>query len=222
MISTRDLRLLPDVARFHAAYQSMAMLDAIIMPEWQFRYYSFSQACSPDGHISIGEMQNGSGDDLFAIFGTAGCLIRGFAHEYEMSPYSEDPPRVYPGIVDDLPPDFADCRTAIHPDFWEIITFCVWRRHSDSEWHHGRIDFPNIADPDGSEFLLSAFDAQPGTYRTWAERYYQPSKFSLETVASVFSHQPLTEEIVRALNPERSLADLTEEIRQIGYPCKCA
>ena len=66
-----------------AAFQSMALLDAIIMPEWQFRYYSFDADRSPDGGItfcvSIGSMRNGSGDDLHAIFGRAGCLIRGFS-----------------------------------------------------------------------------------------------------------------------------------------------
>ena len=75
MISTRDLRLLPEVARLRAAFQSMAMLDAIIMPGWEFRYYSFETDVSPDGSISIGSMRNGSGDDLHAIFGPGGCLI---------------------------------------------------------------------------------------------------------------------------------------------------
>jgi hypothetical protein len=217
MISTRDLSLMPDVARLRAAFQSMAMLDAIIMPEWQFRYYSFEANLSPDGRISIGSMRNGSGDDLHAIFGHSGCLIRGFAHEYEMSPYAEDPPKVFPGVLDEVPAEFADCLAALHADWWRDITFCIWRRHSDSKWNHGRIDFPDLPDPDGSAFLLSAYDGRPETYQAWAEEYYQPSKFSLAAVRWVFEHRPLTEEIVRQLNPERSLGELAEEIRQIGY-----
>jgi hypothetical protein len=217
MISTRDLSLLPDVARLRAAFQSMAMLDAIISPEWEFRYYSFGANISPDGSISRGEMRNGSGDDLDAIFGRAGCLIRGFAHEYEMSPHAQDPPKVFPGVLDDVPPEFADCLAALHSDWWHDITFCIWRGHSDPGWHHGRIDFPKRPDPDGSGFLLSAYDGRPETYRAWAEEYYHPSKFSLRAVRWVFEHRPLTEEIVRELNPELSLAELAEEIRQIGY-----
>jgi hypothetical protein len=195
----------------------MAMLDAIIMPEWQFRYYSFEAGSSPDGSISIGSMRNGSGDNLHAIFGRTGCLIRGFAHEYEMSPYAEDPPRVFPGMLEDVPSEFADCLDAMHADWWRDITFCIWRGHEDTEWHHGQIDFPDLPDPDGSEFLLSVYDGRPETYHAWAEDYYHPRTFSLAAVRSVFDHAPLTEEVVQSLNPERMLSELDEEIRQIGY-----
>jgi hypothetical protein len=222
MISTRDLRLLPDVRHLRAAFQSMALLDAIIMPEWQFRYYSFDADRSPDGGItfcvSIGSMRNGSGDNLHAIFGRAGCLVRGFAHEYPMTPYISDPPHVFPGVLDVVPPEFTDCTAAMHADWWRNTTFCVWRKHSDTGWHRGRIEFPDHPDPDGSEFLLSALDGRPETYHAWAEDYYEPRKFSLDAVSHIFKHRPLTEEVIRALNPERSLEDLDEEVRQIGYP----
>jgi hypothetical protein len=215
--STRDLSLLPSVIRLRNAFQSMAMLDAIIMPEWQDRYYSFQAEHPEDTDISFGLMRNGSGDDLHAIFGRAGCLIRGFAHEYEMSPYRETPPKVFPGVLDDIPSEFADCRAALDSSWWETITFCIWRRHSDAAWHVGRIDFPPIPDPDGSEFLLSAYDGKPESYQTWAESYYQPHSISLAAVRWVFEHRPLNEEIVRELNPQQSMTELDQEIRQIGY-----
>ena len=41
MISTRDFSLLPDMSQLRTTFQSMAMLDAIIMPNWEYRYYSF-------------------------------------------------------------------------------------------------------------------------------------------------------------------------------------
>jgi hypothetical protein len=224
-ISTQDLRILPDVKRLKAAFQSMAILDAIISPEWEYRYYSFEDGLN-DGAISIGSMRNGSGDDLNAIFGRAGCLIRGFAHEYPMSPYANDPPKVFPGVLDDIPPEFAECKAAMHADWWNDVTFCVWRRHSDAIWHHGKIDFAGFRhddgseflNPDGSEFLLSPFDGLPETYHAWAEEYYEPSKFSLATVRQVFEHRPLMADVVRALNAERVLEELADEIRQVGYP----
>lgn len=217
MISTGDLSLLPGVAPLRAAFQSMALLDAIIMPEWEHRYYSFEANVSPDGSISIGSMRNGSGDDLHAIFGRAGCLIRGFAHEYEMSPYAENPPKVFPGVLDEVPPEFSDCLAAMHSDWWRDITFCVWRRHSESGWRHGKIDFPDLPDPDGSEFLLSVYDGRPETYQAWAEEYYEPSKFSLAAVRWIFEQRPLTAEVVKELNPDRSLAELAVVVQQIGY-----
>jgi hypothetical protein len=217
MISTRNLSLLPGVARLRAAFQSMAMLDTIIMPEWQFRYYSFVAEWGPDKRMALGSMRNGSGDDLDAIFGNAGCLIRGFSHEYEMSPYASDPPKVFPGVLEDVPGAFADCLNALHADWWNDITFCIWRRHEDPVWQHGRISFPTGSDPDGSEFMLWAYDGRPETYHAWAEEYYQPRRFNLDAVRQIFEHQPLTNELVESLNPERSLDDLADEIREIGY-----
>ena len=217
MISTRNLSELPTPSKLHAAMQSMALLDAIIMPEWEYRFYSFEDRISPDGSISIGSMRNGSGDDFHAIFGRTGCLIRGFAHEYPMSPYAETPPRVYPGVIDDVPVDFAECRSAMASDWWHDITFCIWRRHEDSQWQHGNIKFPLDRDADGSEFLLSMLDGKPETYRAWAEVYYSLTKLDLTVIRKVFKHEPLTDNLVRQLNPERSLHQLGEEIKQIGY-----
>jgi hypothetical protein len=37
MISTRDLSLLPDIAGLRRTWQAMAMLEAILYPNWQFR-----------------------------------------------------------------------------------------------------------------------------------------------------------------------------------------
>ena len=42
MISTRDLSAMPDLAGFRRLARSVAMLDAILSPEWEFRYYSFN------------------------------------------------------------------------------------------------------------------------------------------------------------------------------------
>jgi len=80
VISTRDLSLLPDVDGLRRTLQAMAMLDAILRPEWEFRYYSFNAAWA-EGE-QMGSMRNGSGDDFFAHFSSAGCWLKGFAHEY--------------------------------------------------------------------------------------------------------------------------------------------
>src|SRR4051812_1215303 len=105
MISTRDLSLLPGVDGLRRALQSIAMLDAILCPEWEFRYYSFNAAW--DRGEQMGSMRNGSGDHFFAHFGPAGCCLKGFAHEYPMSPYRESPPRPWPGVLEAVPAEFA-------------------------------------------------------------------------------------------------------------------
>ena len=50
-ISTRDFTLLPDVV-VGAVLQSMAMMDAILEPVWEWRYYSFNSRWS-DGEQMV-------------------------------------------------------------------------------------------------------------------------------------------------------------------------
>lgn len=42
MISTRQLGALPDIATLERLCQSLALLDAILSREWEYRYYSFN------------------------------------------------------------------------------------------------------------------------------------------------------------------------------------
>jgi hypothetical protein len=218
MISTRDLSLLPNVDGLRRTLQSMAMLDAILCPRWEFRYYSFNAAWSAGEQM--GSIRNGSGDDLFAHFSRAGCWLKGFAHECPLSPYRDDgSKRVWPGVLDAVPAEFAACLQ--EPAFSvEDVTFCIWRRPRDRAWRVGPVEFPaGHPDPDGSGFLLSDLDGKPETYQAFATDYYE-REVSLIPIQHVYKHRPLTAAIVAQLNPEVSLADLSADIKEIGYPAK--
>ncbi len=215
MISTRKLSLLPDTDEVRQRLQALAMLDAILCPEWEFRYYSFNSAWAPGEQM--GSMRNGSGDDVFAHFGAAGCWIKGFVHDSPMTPYRDVPQRIWPGVYEAVPSDFANCLE--EPAFRiQDVTFCIWRKVSDSSWHIGPIAFPaEHPDPDGSESLLSLLDGRAESYHDWAETYYD-CDLSLEAVEHVYQRKPLTAEVVKQLNSEVSLDELAEDITEIGYP----
>ena len=140
----------------------------------------------------------------------------GFAHEYPMTPYREDPPRCGRDL-DAVPGEFAACLR--EPAFGvEVITFYIWRRYDDRTWRVGPITFPgDHPDPDGSAFLLSRLDGQPRTYREWAADYYG-LEVSLSAVEHVYQHRPLTAEVVALLNSEASLEGLAADASEIGYP----
>ncbi len=226
MISTRDLSQLSEVHRFRQLLQSMAMLDAILCRNWQFRFYSFNSRWA-EGE-QMGSMRNGQGDDFFALFNEHGCFLKGFAHEAPMSPYRDDGSnRLWPGLVESVPAEFADCLR--EPAFsMEETTFCIWRRYGDSSWQRGEIAFPPGPDPDGSEYLLSSLDGKPETYRTWAKWYFNKPFLTVEMVRHIYEYRPLTNELVAALtldvvledeeNPHLEVADLEDEIAEIGYP----
>ena len=79
----------------------------------------------------------------------------------------------------------------------EDTTFCIWRAHADVAWRNGN---PVGMDPDGSAHLLSIFDGNPQTYSQWAEEYYK-RLVSVVLVEHLYLHKPLTESVVRELNP---------------------
>jgi hypothetical protein len=213
-ISTRNLRRLPDVDDLRALMQSMAMLDAILCPEWDLRYYSFNSRWSKGKQM--GSMRNGSGDDYFALFNASGCFLKGFDHESPMTPYDREPKEVWPGVLDEVPSEFD---TALNePAFsMEDTTFCIWRRYTDRRWQCGSIEYPDGDDPDGSEMLLSILDGKPKSYKDWAEDYYERS-VHLSAVKQVYAHEALTKQLIGRLNPEVTLKELANDIKEIGYP----
>jgi hypothetical protein len=216
MISTRDLSLLPDIEGLKVLSQSLAMLDAIIYPEWEYRYYSFNCRWAPNQ--AMASMRNGSGDEYFALFSSAGVILKGFAHESLMSPYANDRHSTWPGVLDNVPKVFSEFLS--EPAFVvEDTTFCIWRTYDDAEWKQGNIQFPDGEDPDGSAELLGMLDGDPQTYQAWAEDYYE-RPISLSAVRYVYEHQPLTQEVVTMLNTGLRLEALAADIEEIGYPLR--
>lgn len=196
----------------------MAVLEACLSPEWADRYHSF------DDHWSEGEsmasMRNGAGDEYSIVFSAAGAYVRGFDHESPMSPYVGDGP--WPGVLDEVPGVFQSCvaEPAFSDDGVPRVTACLWREAGDGGWSTGTIDFPDgqADDPDGADYLFQLLvDRSPGAFQQWARDYYEVP-VDLEAVRHVLASRPLTEEVVRSLNSEIALADLAQEMAEIGCP----
>ena len=58
-------------------------------------------------------------------------------------------------------------------------------------------------DPDGSEFLLGELDGNPLSYQKYARQYFE-KEIALDAIKQIYNHQPLTEELIRTLNPDIS------------------
>ena len=214
MISTRNLGALSGIDDLRRLCQSLAMLDAIHEPEWQYRYYSFNSRWNPDEMMA--SMRNGSGDEYFILFTADGAAIKGFAHESPMARFTATDGKVWPGVLDQVPAEFAGFLA--EPAFsMEWTTFCIWRRHTDPAWQIGDIDFPAGEDPDGSAGLLAILDGDLRTYQQWSEDYHERD-VPLDLIEQLYRHRPLTADLVAGLNPEVALDHLAEDIAEIGYP----
>ena len=211
--STHNLPGLPDIAGLKKLCQSLAMLDAVIYPDWQGRYYSFNDGW--DDNVSLASMRDGEGDDYFILFTSAGAVIKGFAHESVMSPYRTDPPSVWLGILEDVP---AEIKAALSDPAFSVedVTYCIWRSKEDNGWTCGDITFPPGRDPDGSADLLAVLDGNPRSYQVWAEEYYE-REIALSAVEHIYNHKPLTDSIIKLLNAEITLEDLADDMNEIGY-----
>ncbi len=209
VISTSKLQDIPDVPTLKRLLQSIAMLDAILEPERQYRYFSFNARWSE--RETMGSMRNGQGDDYFVLFNAGGAFIKGFVHDAAIVGQRVPAELFYRG----LPVEFEEC--AREPAFSpESVTFCLWRLNSQRSWSRSEIPLSGI-DADGSARLLAMLDGCPETYRAWGMDYYERD-IAAEYVAAVYRHEPLTEAVIQALNPEQRLAFLKDDVEQIAYP----
>lgn len=211
-------RVLPDIPRLRDLCRSLAVLEAILSPEWESRYYSFDAAWSPEEEMA--SMRNGSGDGYFIVFSAAGAYICGFDHESAMSPYRTGRP--WPGVFDAVPEVFRPCVEEASfgdPHGKPLATACLWRETSDDQWRVGEIDYPQgESDPDGAARMFS-LPVEPSSeaYQRFAEHYYEVA-VDLEAVRHVYELRPLAQGVVSSLNSDVLISALGEDLAAARYP----
>ncbi len=207
MISTSKLDALPGPDAFRRLTKSLAVLDAIMSPGWEGRYYSFQQHWSEDSMMA--SMRNGCGDQWFAVLCPAGVALVGLAHEASTFRYG----RPHPWVFSELPAEFhANLRDEPAFDTGNS-TFCIWCTATDPRWTCG------VTTPvdDGAPELLEILGADPSCYSEFARNYYG-TVLDLADVRSIYAHEPITKALVRRLNPEADFAAVVLELNDIGYP----
>jgi hypothetical protein len=207
MISTKDHSLLPDRKTLQIICKAISVLDAILSQEWQYRYYSYNNKWADNEEFC--EMRNGSGDQMLILFRQDGCVINGFAHEFEQQDKQK--------LTTNLPSNFDDFI------FGEPVksigtTFCLWTTEQ-TNWQTGQIE--NYEDNSGE--MLNIFDGKPQTYIDWATEYfeedYKESGIPLDTVTKIYSGQTLTRKMVMTIVEKLEDWDqLKADLNEIGYP----
>lgn len=207
MFSTTNYADLPSAAALQRLAQSLAVLDAINSPDWEYRYYSYNPEWSPGEAVL--EMRDGEGDEMLVLFRAEGCVINGFLHEYDQPEKAQ----VIRGL-----PDVFDSFLFEEPINSLGTTFCLWYTPAHG-WQRGIVE----NEDDGSEELLYIFDNDPATYAEWATEYYLDETdrrpLTAEAVAPVYHHEVLTKAMVLAINEElEDWTMLAADLQEIGYP----
>lgn len=167
------------------------MLDAILCPEWEYRYYCYDQRWAP-GHQRA-SMRDGTGNEYSVVFSAPGALIRGFAPDSVQEEFRADPPPCWRELADGTP----------------TVTAMLWRERGDLTWQ------ARPEDGDEAMFGLLA-DGSPEAYHRFAQDYFEVT-LDLAAVARVFSHEPLTHELVQALTLYARIEDLVDDCAAIGW-----
>ncbi len=205
MISTKDYRLLPDGKSLQKICKAISVLDAIISPEWEYRYYSFNSRWGNNDQCF--QMRNGSGDEMHILFRNDGCVINGFAHEYEQQD-KEQLTKYLPAIFNDF--IFGEPVKSVG------TTFCLWTTEFN-DWKVGQIK----SYKDNSEEMLFIFDGKPQTYIDWVIEYFEKDSIPLKTVTEIYNGQTLTKEMVLSIIDEtKDWEQLKADLEEIDYPCK--
>ena len=205
MISTKNYNLLPNRKALQAICKAISVLDAILSQEWEYRYYSYNNKWDEEEFC---EMRNGSGDQMLILFRQDGCVINGFAHEFEQQDKQK--------LTKNMPPVF-DVFIWGEPVKTIGTTFCLWTTEQD-DWQAGQIE--NYED--NSEEMLNIFDGHPQTYIDWATEYFEDSYIEsgipLDTVAKIYNGQTLTKEMVLSIVEElEDWEQLQADLNEIGY-----
>ncbi|TGE07972.1 hypothetical protein [Hymenobacter fodinae] len=208
MLSTQNYTSLPDKETLQRICRSIAALEAIVSPEWEYRYYSYDSNWGAGEEVF--EMNDGEGDQMLVLFRPEGCVINGYADgldEPEKEPLTKGLPAAFHEFI------FGEPVNSIG------TTFCLWT-NDQGQWQTGEL----TTDEDGSAEMLPILDGDPQTYVAWAQEYYEPETLpdkgiSVEAVRQVYAGETLTRELVLAITKHVPDWDqLQQDLTEIQYP----
>ncbi|MFD1888210.1 hypothetical protein [Paenibacillus wenxiniae] len=204
MNATTLLPQLPSIQQCQQRLRAAAMLDAMIMPEWEYRYYSYNAHW--DAGEEMASMRDGEGDHYFALFTINGLMIKifegGIIHPHMqqgMQAAAEQIPESMTHFLSE--PAFIT----------EEVTCLLWRERTANHWHA-----IGAEEEAGSEWFRLLLEGA-AYYHTWAKEYYE-IELDYTLVERIFQQEPLTRELAEQLNNELEWAELQEDIAEIRYP----
>jgi hypothetical protein len=206
-----DPQLLPHTRQLGQRAMALALLDAIICPEAEYRYFSYDPQFAAGQHVAA--MKNGEGDHWYLHLSAAGAIVKGHVQDL---PRGESRAMALQAQAV-VPEDFS---SLLHePAFMmDSVSFCYWRAAAADGWTVLTHPDPRLQHRyDGSEDYLSILLAPASCYYEYAADYFECEP-PLASIEHIYAHAPLTAAVVKSLNPQMSLGDALEAASMIGYP----
>lgn len=191
----RTIDQLPSVKEVMHASKALALADAIIMPEWEHRYFSFN--CKWGENEMLASMRDGSGHGYFLHFTKMGVAGKVVSHRLLTDTTS---------FLAEMPNDFEEFKTEAAFRNTEA-SFLLWRSTRLNEWRAAPSDLPEYP-------MLGMLIGGPSNYQSWAEDYYERT-LSLVALEVLFSTLTLSAAQLHELNPSLSMDDFSADLIEI-------
>lgn len=233
---SQDLTRLPQISdlptpkSIYATSQSLAMLDAILDPQGEFRYFSFDQYWGD--HQAMAALRDGEGSHYFILFGKADddedtsepSYAVGKLYDKSLGLATDTLDISAIGAIDDLSDtkgskDIAPLQGFLNEEAFDNQDANLYfYQLADSAGWSATVDMKDIS-------FLGFLAHQEAAYIPWASAYHESAddkhsevEIDAQVVADIFAHKPLNKEMIHRLNPLVNIDQLIEDILDIGYP----
>lgn len=188
---------LPSIDEVKRRSQALALLDAILMPQWEFRYFSFNCNWDGSGNEMMASMKDGSGGEYFLYFSDQGMVGKVLADEQLGNAIT---------FLKKVPDQFSSFKN--EPAFsTDKATFFFWRRYRDNSWFSspGKL----VAYP-----LLGFLVGGVPNYQKFVEEYYERS-INKNVLDEIYYSLNFTTSQLLELNSEINIEFFNEYIKGI-------
>ncbi|MBQ8195364.1 MAG: hypothetical protein IJZ47_08345 [Oscillospiraceae bacterium] len=189
--------------------KAMAKLDIILIPKKTAFLRTVVYINDSDSRRAV--VDNGSGDNLLALFTESGAMLKGFDHESELNQFAADEwdngffQRVYAGAPKAL-------SSLLSEDDIDNTTFCMWCCNGSSVWEQNEVSADD--DDGGRDFLLGYVHQTAESWCDWAKYYYE-QEYDISIVEKIYSGSDITAEDMLKLNPKCNTDEAVNEIADI-------
>ncbi|MFP3153044.1 hypothetical protein LQZ18_01165 [Lachnospiraceae bacterium ZAX-1] len=195
-----------------------AKIDVIMNPNDEdvyLRKYHYDKELLPQGHFL--KIDDSGGDHYYVIFSQAGCIVKGFDHECDLSPYNYD--EVYEPMPKEISEHDFYAKTPVELSVLlddvalekELVTFCMWQSADDTEWHYTPFDIPD-------EWFdgIDTFISLTPDFDKYIERTNEYYEIDLDTdiVKAIYEGNEITATMIEKINPAGDIAKILKRLSQ--------
>lgn len=195
--SIQNINSLPSIKEVKKISQGLALVDAILMPEWEDRFFSFNNDWDGNKMEAMASMKDGTGNEYFINFtnhGVAGKVL-----------YDEQLPTTKEHLF--CIPDCLSGFKGEHAFNLDNASFFFWRERDSSFWESSPnylVSYPLLG------FLVGGFEA----YMDWAENYYEKN-INRDVLKDIFTSLKVNNDQLSIINADLSLDDIEGDIKEI-------